>query len=370
MARRLLLLNGVAILGVVLFHTTGFGFTAMFFWAHRYRPVVSPNFDAAGGAAYYWLRLLEQAFASFCIPAFIFVAGYSAAILAGRNRTGLNAKSVTSRIQRLLVPYLLWSGIVLLALALQGRVYAPGRYARMLLTGAANPNYYFIPMLIQLYVLAPLLVWIASRHWRVLLAVTGVLQVGMYVLQYGAVVGAEGSAWTAATYAVPKWLFVTHLFWFCAGMVAAFEPQRFGRLLDRARGVAPVAALALFAAGVVEWEWLLGISGSPWRENRTTLVDGFYAAAAILALLAHSGAFARVEHRLADLGGKSFGIYLAHGVVMEYTARGLYHLWPAVLGIQPLFQAVLIALGLAVPLGLMAALKRSRASALYPYVFG
>ena len=75
MAKRLLLLNGVAIVCVILFHATGFGFTAMFAWAHRYREVSSPNFDAVGTGAYYAFRLIEQ-FVVFAIPAFLFVSGY------------------------------------------------------------------------------------------------------------------------------------------------------------------------------------------------------------------------------------------------------------------------------------------------------
>jgi membrane-bound acyltransferase YfiQ involved in biofilm formation len=370
MARRLLILNGIAILGVILFHTTGFGFVAMFFWPHRYRPVTSPNFDAAGGAAYYELRLVEQAFASFCIPAFIFVAGYSAAVLAGRSRTGLTTRAISSRVQRLVWPYLLWSGLVLAALAIQGRVYAPGRYVRMLLTGAANPNYYFIPMLIQLYVLAPLAVRAASWNWRALLAVTALVQAGIYLLQYGAVLGAPGSTWEWLAYAVPKWLFVTHVFWFCAGLVAGLEQQAFGRFLQRTRAWWPIAAAVLFAVGVVEWEWLLGVAGTHWRENRSTLVDGLYGGAALLAIVAHGDAFRSAERWLSELGARSFGIYLAHGVVMEYTARALYHAAPWVLGIQPAFQTLLIVLGLFVPLAMMEALKRSRAAAVYPYVFG
>jgi fucose 4-O-acetylase-like acetyltransferase len=373
MAKRLLLLNGVAILGVILFHATGFGFTAMFFWPHRYRPVVSPNFDATGGAAYYVLRVAEQLVASFCIPAFLFVSGYFAAALAGRSRAELNARTILARSRRLAIPYLVWSGVVLAALAAQGRIYSPARYVEMLLTGSSHPNYYFVPLLIQFYVISPLLVVAATRNRRALLAGTAALQLAVYGLQYIVVVGgggADASTVERLAASIPKWLFVAHLFWFTAGLVAGFEPRAFAAFVQRNRVVWAIAAAVLLVAGVVEWEWLLRLSGSPWRENRITVIDGLYAGAAILALLGFADTFGRAEGRLADLGGKSFGIYLAHGVVMEYAARGIYHVAPAVLAVQPVFQAVLIALGLIVPLAMMAALKRSRASGWYPYVFG
>ena len=48
MNRKLFLLNGLAIQAVVANHASGWGITAMFWWAHRYLPVESPNFDQLG----------------------------------------------------------------------------------------------------------------------------------------------------------------------------------------------------------------------------------------------------------------------------------------------------------------------------------
>jgi hypothetical protein len=69
MIRRLLYLNGLAVLGVILFHASGMGFVAMFAWTHRYLPVTAPNYDQMGSAAYYGLRVIE-AIVTFSIPAF------------------------------------------------------------------------------------------------------------------------------------------------------------------------------------------------------------------------------------------------------------------------------------------------------------
>lgn len=369
MINRLLLLNGVAIVNVILFHATGFGFTAMFFWAHRYRPVTSPNFDAAGSVAYYALRLLEQ-YTAFTIPAFLFVSGFFVSILAGRQRAGVSREALAARIRTLAVPYLLWSGVILVALALEGRIYPLGRYVRMILTGATNPNYYFVPLLIQMYVLAPAIVWMARRRWRVLLAVTATLQVAVYCLQYPLATGSEHALMTQVASAFPKWLFASYLFWFTLGVVIGFEQQAFKATIHRARWLLVGAAAGLFVAGVVEWELLLAWSGSPWTENRVTLIDGLYAAAVILAFLGFTDVRLPFPAALMDLGAKSFGIYLVHGIVMEYFARAVYHLVPSLLGRQALFLAFVIGLGLGVPLLLMNLLNRSRARGLYPYIFG
>ncbi|MGE0461431.1 MAG: acyltransferase family protein [Vicinamibacterales bacterium] len=369
MVNRLLLLNGLSIVNVLLFHATGFGFTAMFSWAHRYRPVTSPNYDAVGSASYWVMRLIEQ-YAVFTIPAFLFVSGFFVSVLAGRSRSGITASSVLARIRALAPPYLFWSGVILIALALEGRIFSGARYLRMLLTGSSSPSNYYVPLLMQLYLLAPLLVWAARRQWRALLLVTGALQLGVYLLQYVVVLGVEHPVLTPLAAALPKWLFAAQLFWFTLGVVVGFEQQVFKAAIHRLRWHLLAAAAVLFVAGVVEWELLFAASGQPWVENRVTPIDGLYAAAVILAFIAFPDVRVPFSSAFTSLASKSFGIYLVHGIVMEYSSRAIYHLAPWMLATQAIFLPLVVGFGLGVPLALMELLRRSRARAVYPYVFG
>ena len=50
-----MLLNGLAILAVVFNHASGWGYTAMVYWADRYRPVTVPNFDQVWSPSFYGL---------------------------------------------------------------------------------------------------------------------------------------------------------------------------------------------------------------------------------------------------------------------------------------------------------------------------
>jgi surface polysaccharide O-acyltransferase-like enzyme len=370
LARRLLLLNGIAITGVILFHATGFGFTAMFFWPHQYRPVASPNFEAAGTAAYYGLRVMEQFAASFCVPAFLFVAGFSVSVLTGRQRPTVHLSALRARMTHLLGPYLFWSAVVLIGFALEGRVFSVSRYVRLLLTGGTNPNYYFVPMLIQLYLATPIIVRLAKRNWKALLWTTGLLQVFVYAIQYPLVVAPEAPGVALLAAISPKWLFLVHVFWFVFGVVAGFQQETFKRALERFRSFLIPATAVLFVLGIVEWELLLQWSGQPWAENRPTIIDGLYTCGLILCIVGYSDVRLRVSNTLATLGGKSYGIYLVHGLVMEYLSRGLYHLAPWVLGQQILFQPMLIVLGLSVPLIMMSVFRRSPSRAFYAQVFG
>ena len=85
-------------------------------------------------------------------------------------------------------------------------------------------------------------------------------------------------------------------------------------------------------------------------------------------------AFEQVRLPLADkisfLGIRSYGIYLVHSPVLEYTSRVIYHLAPIVLSLPLLFQSVLWVAGLGVPLLLMAIVNRSPFRRFYSYLFG
>ncbi len=54
MLRRLLYLNGITIASVVLFHSVGMGFVAMFAWGHRYLPAGVSPYTQVGSPSYFF----------------------------------------------------------------------------------------------------------------------------------------------------------------------------------------------------------------------------------------------------------------------------------------------------------------------------
>ena len=75
MLKRLLYMNGLAILAVVLNHARVWGVVAMVFWADRYKPVTVPDYSQVGSAEYYSLLVLDGII-QFAIPTFLFVSGF------------------------------------------------------------------------------------------------------------------------------------------------------------------------------------------------------------------------------------------------------------------------------------------------------
>ncbi len=368
MFKRLLFLNGLATIGLILFHSAGWGFVAMYHWRERYLPLVGAGADQPGGMAYYVLRMMEQAPVA-AIPAFLFVSGLFVAFTA-RQSGRVPWSVIRGRLQTLLVPYLLWSALLLLLLVAEGRLTSVARIPVMLLTGSVNPAFYYVPLICQFYLLSYWLTPLAQRWPAPLLVGAALVQSAIQLGYYLGYVGVE-SPLLQALGSTPKWFFATRLFWFSFGIVAGFNLHLLESRLPRWRWPLAGATLLLFGAGVVEWEWIVRSSGAFWLDHRETFVDTFFALAFILAVLAFYRHASPLDRPIEELGLKSYGIYLIHSPVMEYTARAIYHLAPAVLGSQLLLQPLVMAAGLGVPLLLMSAVNRMPVvQRFYKYSFG
>jgi surface polysaccharide O-acyltransferase-like enzyme len=369
MVAKFLFVNGLAILGAVVFHTVGMGFVAMFPWAHRYLPAGVSAASQVGTPTYYALRLLEQVFIA-AIPAFLVVSGYFTAAAAGRSGTNLTWRLVFSRTRGLLVPYLIWSAVVLMLRMAEGRRFTPGGLAAILLTGGANEVLYFVPFLIQFYLLSPLLVAWGRANARSLLLVAAALQMLMHASTYPVFGGLPMPFSGGADVVIPKWVFLARPIWFPLGIAIGLQPARYRDFAARFRSWWIPAALVLFVLSFVEWEFLYQRSGALWLPNVETPLDSLYSGAILFALLTRDVATQRASSLVAALGARSFGIYLTHAIFIEYTARLAYHFAPGLLGQALLLQLLLMSAGLFGPLALMALVNRLPVRHWHRFLFG
>jgi len=370
MIRRLLLLNGFSTLGLILYHSVGWGFVAMFSWTHRYLPVASPNYDQLGSLSYLLMRFVEQ-LVIFTIPAFLFVSGFFIAFATGKTHSNIGWGTIRARIKKMLIPYLIWSMALFGLMFIQGNRFTPLQYLRMLLTGQTNPAFYYVPLLIQYYLLSPLIVPLAKKYWKPLLFFTGIIQLAVQTSYYPALLGLDAPNLQMLPTLIPKWFFPARIFWFALGVVAGFHIKTLKIWLDRYKWYFFVSVLVLIPLGMLEWEYYLRISGQIWVDSRETFLDTLYTLAFLFSFLAFDKISSTpFSKQIGDLGSKSFGIYITHSPVMEYTARGIYHLAPWIMGYQILFQPILILAGLGIPLVFMSIVNKSPARKYYQYLFG
>ena len=367
MIRKFLYLNGIAILSVILFHASGWGFTAMFPWAHRYMVSGADPYLNIGSVSYYVLRIIEQ-LVMFSIPIFLFVSGYFVAFNTGKHKT-IAWKSILNRIKFLVIPYLVWTCIFLVLNFLEGKRPGVSDLLRIFLTGSITPAYYFVILLIQFYLISPFLVPIAKNHWKVLLLITGILQISFHLLQYLLILQPENAISGLIIRFLPKWLFIVRLFWFCLGLVIGFHREEIKKFFEGKAILWYSSALLLFVIGIFEWEFLIRISGGNWIETRETIIDAAYAFALLFAILSTEKVLP-LRNQVEKIGGQSFGIYLGHIPVMEYLARGIYHLAPWLLGQSIIFVLIIASVGLFIPLFGMWVFRKTFLNRIYGYVFG
>jgi hypothetical protein len=369
MIRRLLLLNGLAMFGVILFHASGTGLMAMFAWKGRYLPLLGSNYDPLSSPAYLALRAIEQ-LVGFSIPAFLFVSGFFIASATGRVQKTIGWKIIGTRINNLLIPYFIWSLGLFFLFFLEGKAYSADRYLKLLLTGGADTAYYYVILLCQFYLISPVLVPLAKTRWIFLLSVAAFIQLMVQLLQYPVFLNIHSLALRPFVDVVPKWFFPSRILWFTFGMVTGFHLKDIKDWAIRNRTALLVTAISTFLLGTVEWEFYFRRSGPELLGHRETLINDVYAAALILSFLAFDKVQVPFSKLIGELGTRSFGIYLGNSVVMLYVARSFYHLAPWVLAYQIILQPLMIAFGLAIPLCLMVAVKRTPAQRYYVYFFG
>lgn len=358
MTKRLLLLNGLAALSVPFFHAAIYGFQAMFFWTNEYRPVTVPNYDQWGSLAYYILLTIRQ-LAGFSIPYFLFISGFFVVFMAG-SQGKIPKQLIAGRIRKLIPPLVIWT-VVFFVLQLR----LPRSIHELLRT------YYYILLVIQFYLLSPWLVTAIKHNWKAILIATTLLQIGLIALEYTAAFGVKSPILQWAIRLTPIWFFPSRLFWFVIGITISLNLKRFSQ------AIAPyhrqiLAGLVLFGLlSVLEYDLVDRLTGPEWLG---TDFNGFgrilFSLMALLYGIAASEINLPWSRQLQEIGNKSLGIYLLNSLVLYVVSSIIYHLLPAVLGIQLLYQPLLVITSVIGPLLIMAAVRKSPLNRYYGYLFG
>ena len=378
MTRRLLLLNGLAILAVVCNHAAHTAPLAMFWWTFRYSPGTAvPNYDQFGTVTYYVLIAIMK-LTLFAVPSFLFVSGFFVSFVSRGHQAKLSWKWVWVRIVGLLVPYLIWSIATFFINWLQScldncAVNSLGHYIIVLLTGRAQDAYWYVVLICQFYLLSPLLVALAKTRLRLLLLIAVLAQVsGLIVVYLGLFVNLPDIAYVVFY----GRLFPRDLIYFVFGIVAGFHLTVLQRWLARYRRFLLVVLVISAILSLIEAELIYRILGGGYDYLKhvsvgyLTVPMTLYIFMFILCFLAFDSVKYPFSKSLYELGPKSYGIYLLHPIVLQITSKIFYHLAPWLLRYQILYQPALITISLGIPLLLMTLVAKSRMRGIYRYLFG
>ncbi len=370
MSRRLLFLNGMGIIGVVLHHGIHWVLTGMFWWTDRYQPASPiPNFDQIGSVNYWVIRLIDQVF-YMAVPIFLLVSGFFAAYAIGRGSTKTSWRIVFNRIKFLLYPYILWTIIILALRMVQGERFSPGQLASIFVWGKVTVPFYYVPLLIQLYLLSPFIIALAQRRWKLLLAIAIIVQLPVVSAYYYSFFQLDiPGIQKFIPMAKSAYLLNTGI-WFVLGVIMKLHLSGFKRLLARINRFLLPSLILVGVIALLEWALVRQISGREWIAPSVTFFDRIFALLFILTYLSFQNKKLPYSRPISTLGSKTYGIYMAHMPVLDLSAKAVYHVAPGLLASPLLFWFVLTTIGLSIPLLLMAGVKRSPLHRIYIYVFG
>jgi fucose 4-O-acetylase-like acetyltransferase len=332
-------LSGVAIFMIALNHAIHFGLQ------------VSP----AEGA---WFKVLVvfQALGSFAVPVFFFVSGAFLAY-AAREFSGV---FVRSSLERILWPYIIWSGIFYAFLYVATDVAYPlTGYLKSLVVGYP---YHFVPLLVFWYLATPLVVWIGRSHGTLLLTAIGAWQAWLLAVRFPSMFGVQAwmPAWAGAT--LPPVLSTTMSEWglyFPLGLVMSLHGAALKPRLVQWRSVAATATVVLFGLGLLN---AFGLMDAPWARLAAPVPLMFVLPALDRRSIPWFESFEK-------LGRRSYAIYLIHFIVLNaFVVAVGESSWGA---LSALVFPIFLVAALAVPLLLMDVMARTTAGRrVYRYLFG
>lgn len=303
-------LRGVAIIAVSGLHVS-FGFLT----------AAPPGSPAA------WSALVVHLLMGYGVP--LFVALSLAGLALGYERpSGLGADYRTflaRRARRVLPAYVFWTLLTVLRNdpTLLGH---PDVTTRLLVTGSAAYHLYFVPLICEYYLLWPVLSQLAAaaRHSSNV----------AFAIATGSLVASLAVWHASAAGLIPSGMSTLPLFWLGYATLGIATAPALARHFGDRRGPRlpwiPIAALAGVAAIVMVRHVRALFGPAPDAETLAIATTIFqapmmaYALAAMALAVALVGGAARGTRILQALGRRSYGVYLAHVLVLEVLLQRVF----------------------------------------------
>lgn len=348
MGRQLGGLRGIAILLVVLNHTIIFG-------AER---IAALGYASASDWRVTLLTTLDE-LGHFAVPVFLFISGSFIAYAAGGKNKTVSWKSLQSMLKRLLWPYLLWSVLFFIYMALRsGKVETLLLYVKHILVGYP---YHFIPILLFYYVISPVLVPLARRYGYWLLPAILFYQMVVSNIQTPGLFGFTFPGWMHI-FAPPILAntFATWGIYFPMGLVYSLHAKELNPKLYKLRWASLTVTLALFIAGTSP-------ADAPYHIFLARYV---YPITFMLLIPVIKRQWIPWVRRFEYVGKHSYGLYLAHMIIVDLAYWLIQLFIPALYNYPVLLRVPVFVTAVAIPLLLMEASTKLPTHNVYRHVFG
>ncbi len=284
--------RGIAILAVLFIHVSG-----------HFLPLLHPPKSHTPPSAAWYALALPNLDSQWAVPCFLMLSAFVNALSLAR--TPDIAGYGRRRLKAAVLPYLLWSGVYILVNRALGQKIPLnlGHIAKLLLTGTAEFHLYFFVLVIELYLVLPLLLPLFKRRppfWAVALGAVA-FEAVVYLLNRFLLLHKFQTtiAWDTLPVAFGLWLWSQQGRW----------PEVFKRGLWPALGLTAAALLVYTDLGVKTLLPPAHINTAVYQFGQWGFTAGM--SFLILALSAALGK-SRLTAVLSFLGAESLGVYVMH----------------------------------------------------------
>lgn len=347
-ARKLLILNFIAVVGTVIHHASDWIITDIFFW---WPEISGKSFDlnsSAGQLTIFLLRAID-AVAIVAVPIFLMITGYTVTkVISNQVSLKTNYKIIFGRLRNILIPYLIWSTVWIIYRIWQGEVFSATDLGILLLRGRAANEYYYISVLFQIYLLTPFWIRLTRKYPLLTLSVAMIFNLIARLPVYLYQLLTIDRVWWLDIFV--DWHLPTYLIWFTCGLIFGFRFETlYAWIIDHRKQIYLATAFTL-AVVVSEVSWFSGQMGKPMMYSNMLISSQLFAPLVAMTMVSLNLEKLPYPKMLMRFGVQSLGIYLMHSLVNLVAAKGIYHVFPPLLGYPFVFFLFLVVVGVGIPL--------------------
>ncbi|MCA1990764.1 MAG: acyltransferase [Coleofasciculus sp. S288] len=310
-------LRGIAIIAVVVIHATSLSLDSV--------EVKSGN--------YFFLIAFRQLF-YFAVPAFFFISGYWNA-----NYTIASVEHykifLIKRLNRILIPYLTWSSLLILASSIHDQSFSISKAAFSLITGGASGPYYFIIALTQVYALTPIIKYLSKSFWgNTLIVLISFANLSLiYILQLHFNFSID--------FRVYGLLFSTWIIFYSIGIILGSKERKNLRFSNKSIWILFGILLSLTLSTLESFYFLFNYPNVSFVSSAVKFSSFTYSFFIILGFMALRERVQVWSNLIVQLGEYSFGIYLIHMISMV-KINYIMKYFTLVNSFQPIYQVVIV----------------------------
>ena len=308
--------RGLAIIAVVAIHAIDSDFS----W--RYSPTGEwiPFFLVA------YRQLLN-----FAVPAFIFMSGYWSSKKPIKSLQDYKTFLIR-RLSRVLIPYFLWSFVLLGYQVIKTNDINVQQIIFKLLTGRASTVYFFVVVIAQLYIITPLLQYINSKRYGLILVlilnVIGLLSAYLSRLYF--------NYWIPVSSAFYSWIIFYEI-----GLLIGNRDNNISPPKNMRPFILPAILISLLISAMEAMILLSRYDAVYFAIAPVKYSSFLYSACIILGFLFVRERLSYWPRFLVTLGNYSFGIYLIHVLVIGKVVS-VVQKNNVVYSFQPLYQFTVV----------------------------